>query len=65
MIINTPLGLSTHSDGARIRAVATLKNIPLLTTLSAALAAVTAIRALKAKELNYLSLQEHYARTMK
>ena len=64
MIVNTPLGLSTHSDGASIRSVATLKNIPLLTTLSAALAAVTAIRALKAKELQYLSLQEHYASSL-
>jgi carbamoyl-phosphate synthase large subunit len=37
-------------------------NVPLLTTLTAAMAAVTGIRALKEKDLTYESLQEHYAR---
>ena len=61
LILNTPLGPITHSDGALIRAEATKMNVPLLTTLSAAAAAVLAIRALRQKELMYRSLQAHYA----
>ncbi len=60
LILNTPLGAGTHSDGAAIRTMATRMNVPLLTTLSAAVAAVSAIRALRQKELQYRSLQEHY-----
>ena len=58
MIINTPLGPHTHSDGAQIRAAAVAANLPLLTTLSAAAAAVSAIKALKQKDLQYHSLQD-------
>jgi carbamoyl-phosphate synthase large subunit len=36
-------------------------NVPLLTTLSAAAAAVAAIQALRQKELQYRSLQEHFS----
>jgi carbamoyl-phosphate synthase large subunit len=60
LILNTPLGPRAHSDGAEIRAAATIMNIPLLTTLSAAMAAVNAIQALRQKELCYRSLQEHF-----
>jgi carbamoyl-phosphate synthase large subunit len=60
MIINTPLGSAAHSDGAQIRAAANDRNIPILTTLSAAAAAVAAIRSLSQKELKYRSLQDHY-----
>ena len=62
LIINTPLGSKTHSDGEMIRATAILMNVPLLTTLTAAMAAVAGIRALREKELSYRSLQSHYAR---
>ncbi len=65
LILNTPLGPVTHSDGALIRAAATRMNVPLLTTLSAAAAAVAAIRALRQKDLKYRSLQEHYAQQHK
>jgi hypothetical protein len=34
-------------------------NVPLLTTLSAGTAAVSAIQALRKKELSYRSLQKH------
>jgi carbamoyl-phosphate synthase large subunit len=61
LILNTPLGPATHSDGAAIRAAATRNGVPLLTTLSAAAAAVAAINALRKKELRYRSLQAHYA----
>ena len=59
IILNTPLGTHAHSDGAEIRAAAIAMNIPLLTTLSAAMAAVAAIQALNKKELHYRSLQNH------
>jgi carbamoyl-phosphate synthase large subunit len=56
-----PLGTKSHADGAEIRAAAIRLNLPLLTTLSAASAAVSGIKALREKELQYRSLQEHYA----
>jgi hypothetical protein len=36
-------------------------NVPLLTTLSAAMAAVAAIQALRKNELKYRSLQSHFS----
>jgi len=60
LIINTPLGANTHSDGAQIRSAAVAANLPLLTTLSAAAASVAAIKAVKQKDLRYRSLQDHY-----
>jgi len=60
LIINTPFGSRAHTDGMEIRAAAILMNIPLITTLSAASAAVAGMRALREKNLRYRSLQEHY-----
>jgi carbamoyl-phosphate synthase large subunit len=60
LVLNTPLGPHTHSDGAEIRKAAIAMNVPLLTTLSAAMAAVSAIQALGKKELRYRSLQSHF-----
>ena len=62
LILNTPLGPHSHSDGAEIRAAAIVMDLPLLTTLSAAAAAVSAIRAIQQKDFTYRSLQEHYRR---
>jgi carbamoyl-phosphate synthase large subunit len=64
LIINTPLGPNAHSDGAEIRSAGIAMNVPLLTTLSAAAAAVSAIQALKKKQLRYRSLQQHYLETI-
>jgi carbamoyl-phosphate synthase large subunit len=61
LVLNTPLGPMAHSDGAQIRNAATKMNVPLLTTLSAAAAAVEGIRALRQNNLSYRSLQVHYA----
>jgi carbamoyl-phosphate synthase large subunit len=61
LIINTPLGAGTVADMQRMRAAAVLHNVTLLTTLSAASAAVNGIQALRAKELKVRSLQAHYA----
>lgn len=60
LIVNTPLGRQAHSDGEQIRRAAVRYRVPLLTTLSAAAAAVGAIRALQMKELKVRSLQEHH-----
>ena len=61
LIINTPLGAGAREDGVKIRRLATRMEIPLITTLSAAQAAVNGIRALRQKSLEVRSLQEHYA----
>jgi carbamoyl-phosphate synthase large subunit len=61
LIVNTPLGKSSREDGTRIRSLATRMEIPLITTLSAAQAAVNGIQALRQRELRVKSLQEHYA----
>ena len=60
LIINTPLGPNSRSDGKKIRTLATRMEIPLITTLSAAQAAVSGIRAVMAAELSVRSLQAHY-----
>lgn len=60
LIVNTPLGRQAHSDGEEIRRAAVRYRVPLVTTLSAAAAAVGAIRALQMKELKVRSLQEHH-----
>ncbi len=62
MIINTPRGQHSHFDGRQIRRAAIAMDVPLLTTLSAAAAAVVGIRALRAKELCFRSLQDHASR---
>ncbi len=61
LVLNTPLGPHAHSDGAEIRSAAIAMNVPLLTTLSAASAAVLAIKALSQNELRYRSLQSHFS----
>ncbi|HRF98010.1 MAG TPA: acyl-CoA dehydrogenase family protein, partial [Aggregatilineales bacterium] len=60
MLINTPLGGQAHDDGALIRGTAALLGIPLVTTLSAAMASVQGIRALRDKPLKVRSLQKHH-----
>jgi carbamoyl-phosphate synthase large subunit len=60
LIINTPLGQRAYDDSRQMRGAAIRHNVPLLTTLSAAQAAVNGIRALREKELKVRSLQVHY-----
>jgi len=60
LVLNTPLGPHAHTDGVEIRKAAIAMNVPLLTTLSAAMAAVSAIQAMGKKELKYRSLQNHF-----
>jgi len=51
LIINTPLGSRSFSDGSAIRVAAVAHGVPLLTTLSAASAAVSGIRAMREQAL--------------
>lgn len=60
LIINTPLGPTAYSDGMHLRTAAVHYGVPLLTTLSAAQAAINGIRALRDKSLRVRSLQHHY-----
>ena len=60
MVINTPLGKLSHYDEAAIRAAALRLNIPCLTTLSAATAAVEAIRALLEGATEVAALQDFH-----
>jgi carbamoyl-phosphate synthase large subunit len=60
LLINTPLGRQAYSDGEEIRRAAVRYNIPLVTTLSATAATLGAICALRAKDLQVKSLQEHH-----
>jgi carbamoyl-phosphate synthase large subunit len=62
LIVNTPLGAGAREDGVKIRRLATRMEIPLITTLSAAQAAVNGIRALRQRSLEVRSLQQHFAR---
>ncbi len=51
LIINTPLGRHAYDDNQAMRAAAIRHNVPLLTTLSAAQAAVNGIQALRQQAL--------------
>jgi carbamoyl-phosphate synthase large subunit len=62
LMINTPLGSVAHDDGMRLRTAAVRYGVPLLTTLSAAQAAINGIQALKTRELRVRSLQAHHRR---
>ena len=61
LIINTPLGQQAREDQIAMRRAAIRHNVPLITTMSAAQAAVNGIQALKRKDLAVRSLQRHYA----
>lgn len=58
LIINTPLGESSFRDGWAIRTAALQHNVPCITTLSGAAAAVEAVRALRTGTIHVKSLQE-------
>jgi carbamoyl-phosphate synthase large subunit len=60
LIINTPRGAQAHYDGRLIRGMAYLYGVPVVTTLSAAMASVQGIKALKEKPLRVRSLQAHH-----
>jgi len=58
LVVNTPLGRDSHEDDAIIRQTALKFDIPCITTLSGAMAAVEGIEALRAGDLQVKPLQE-------
>jgi carbamoyl-phosphate synthase large subunit len=60
MIINTPLGGQAHEEGAIIRSMAYQMGVPLITTTSAAMAALQGIKMRRKKPLKVRSLQTHH-----
>jgi len=60
-IINTPLGKTTRYDDGMIRSEAYQVGIPCVTTLSAGMAAVQGIRALRGGKAEVASLQDYFA----
>jgi len=60
LIINTPLGKASFSDEGELRRAAVAYNVPCMTTLSAASAAVEGIVAMNGDDPPVRSLQEYY-----
>jgi len=60
LIVNTPSGRGSSTDESRIRAAAVANRVTCITTLSAALAAVEACRALREQELTVVALQDRF-----
>jgi carbamoyl-phosphate synthase large subunit len=61
MVINTPLGRDSFFDDRAVRRAATMAQVPCITTLTGASAAVQAIRALGQQALTVRSLQDYYS----
>ena len=61
IVFNTPLGRESFYDDSAIRKSATLHNVLVVTTLTATAATVQAIRALRERTTDVLSLQEIHA----
>ncbi|HSL84997.1 MAG TPA: hypothetical protein VLF66_19635, partial [Thermoanaerobaculia bacterium] len=64
LVVNTPIGREGHVDDSYIRQTALRHNLPCITTLSGARAAVEGIRALRAGPFEVYSLQELHARVL-
>ncbi len=62
LVINTPLGRESFYDEKSIRRAAIRYNIPCITTLSAARAAASGIRALAAQTFDVAALQDLHAK---
>ncbi len=58
LIINTPTRTGAHTDEGRIRAMAVRQRIPMITTMTGAVAAVQAIAALRAGDWSVIALQD-------
>ena len=61
-IINTPRGREEHADQVRIRHEAVRYNVPVITTIAGAHAAVRGIEALQRGDIQVQSLQEYHER---
>jgi carbamoyl-phosphate synthase large subunit len=63
LVINTPSGRRSHSEGFTIRQAALQYNVPIVTTLAAARAALAGIKGVKEGHVTVASLQDYYARS--
>jgi carbamoyl-phosphate synthase large subunit len=61
LVINTPVGRESFFDDKVVRRMAMMQQVPCITTLTGAAAAVQAIRALHTEGLSVRSLQEYHA----
>ena len=62
LVINTPSGRRSHSEGFTIRQASLQHNVPIVTTLAAARAALAGIRGIREEKVTVASLQDYYAR---
>jgi carbamoyl-phosphate synthase large subunit len=61
LLINTPTRKGAGSDEGRLRATAVRFNVPMITTLTGARAAVRAIAALRAGDWSVRALQDYFS----
>jgi carbamoyl-phosphate synthase large subunit len=61
LVINTPLGRESFFDDRTVRRAAMMHEVPCITTLTGAAAAVSAIRALREHGVGVRALQDYYA----
>jgi carbamoyl-phosphate synthase large subunit len=61
LVINTPVGRESYFDDKVVRRMAMMQQVPCITTLTGAAAAVQAIKALHTEGLSVRSLQEYHA----
>jgi carbamoyl-phosphate synthase large subunit len=60
LVVNTPRGRGPRADGAHIRRTATVRGIPCLTTVAAAVAAAAGIAEWTARDAHVAPLQEYH-----
>ena len=63
LVVNTPLGRESFFDDRTVRRAAMMHEVPCITTLTGAAAAVSAIKALREQGLGVRALQDYYAET--
>ena len=61
LIVNTPLGRESFFDDRAVRRAAMMHQVPCITTLTGAAAAVSAIQALRQEGVDIRALQDYYA----
>jgi carbamoyl-phosphate synthase large subunit len=61
LVLNTPFGSGTRTDGYELRQAAVTNGVPYITTLAGILAAIHGVEALRSGPLEVRSLQEHLA----
>jgi carbamoyl-phosphate synthase large subunit len=61
LIVNTPLGRQSYFDDRAVRRAAMMYEVPCITTLTGAAAAVSAIRAMRQQGVAVRALQDYYA----